>query len=185
MKVQAYYVRSRKLYFPMKFPQEVFGINDTLRYFIYGEGYKKTRAYDIVEIEIPKSKDNLDDIREVNEKYGKHIVMEYLVTNHSIYWQRHLFNIATMSDMTNAEGDMLVKAFDLHSVCQLFDIRFYNPIPNIIWLNDHLIEKYKYDIILHGSMDDFLSVKFGREVVDTLRRVWKLGGKKPGKFLVS
>jgi len=174
MKIQAYYVRSRKLYFPCKFPQEVFGINDTLRYFIYGEGYKKTRAYDIVEIEIPTTKDNIQDIRETYNKYGKQICMEYLITNNSIYWKRDMLSTAINTTMTSKDANYLVETFKLFSWSALFTC-FGLVLPNVVGLDNHMIKNFGYDIKASGmSLREFIIDKFGQEAHDKLVEVWGL-----------
>ena len=170
-KIQAYYVRSRKLFLPLKFPQEVFGINDTLRYFIKGEGYKKTLAYDIVEIEIPTTKDVFQDIRETSLKYGREICMEYLITNNAIYWKENIHTAAIKSNLTRESQKVLQDGFKTKNPLLFFDwVCLCNGelIIDMPKIDEHMHKELGYKENLHGSMADFIKSQLGEEIYNEI-----------------
>jgi hypothetical protein len=170
--IKVVYIRSKKLYLPLKFPQEIFGINDTLRYFIKGEGYRKTRAYDILDITIPSSKDNIIDIADCYNKYkSKEICLEYLITNNAIFWKYDMLNSAITTPY-----DKLTELAELSKIfnCKPFTL-FHNGLPNIISFETLLVRGYGYNCEESGlSMNSFIVSKFGVDLTLRLKKFWGL-----------
>ena len=73
--------------------------NDKYEYFKRGEGWKKTKKFEIIDAEIPESIDNLYDIYKTAEKYGKEVCMKYLITNNCESWKEHIYRISIKSKL--------------------------------------------------------------------------------------
>lgn len=67
-----------------------------LEYFVFGKGYKTTRRFEVINVCIPETKDNIKDIVKYNSLYGKEVCLEYLITNNSTHWKNKIFNEAVM-----------------------------------------------------------------------------------------
>jgi hypothetical protein len=157
--VKAVYIRSRKLFLPFKFPQSIFGINDTLRYFIKGEGYKKTLAYDIVDIEIPTTKDVFQDIKETSQKYGRAICMEYLITNNAVYWKENLYLAAMLTTLSRTSQETLQNGFKTKNPLLFFEwfgLCSGLAICDIVGVDEYMHKELGYKESKHGSMADFM-----------------------------
>jgi len=82
---------------------------DKFEYFIYGKGWKKTKRFEVIEIDVPDVLDNPFYIKKYFDLYGESVVNDFLITNHSIYWKRHMLNISLQSDLTLEESELLKK----------------------------------------------------------------------------
>lgn len=70
------YAKRIDKYFPLRFPQSIKG--DKLEYFIRGEGYKKTKVFEILDVELPETHEpNWFEICEIMDEYGIHVAKEY------------------------------------------------------------------------------------------------------------
>lgn len=74
--------RDGDVYVPHRFPSDITNDGKTLKYFIRGEGHKQTKAFEILEEELPDKWDRLSwlDIMHIHEKYGINISSIYADT---------------------------------------------------------------------------------------------------------
>ena len=77
MKVVKVKRKKEILFFPNTFPQGVKG--QSFEYFIRGEGYKKTKAFEFLNEEIPERWSGLSwlEIMYIHEKYGRYCSIIY------------------------------------------------------------------------------------------------------------
>lgn len=153
-------------------------VNDKYEYFVKGKGWKKTKKFEIVKVEMPESKDNLYDIRKIGMKYGKDICMKYLITNNMDSWKEHIYHIAVKSDMNKKEAAAFLKFWKILNVEILHCFGFFN-IFDIRALDNLLANKDKeYDNVNctykgkeNVSMNEYVAEKFGKVYSDMLRKL--------------
>lgn len=128
------YLKKENIYIPLNWNNEI--KNNVLSYFIYGEGYKKTKSFKILDEKLPeKYENNLSwfDIILIHDKFGIEISNEYaetktagIVSRQTIYGYHFTYKIIKDIIPNNFNHDFFkCLAYDYHLACigiYLFDI---------------------------------------------------------------
>lgn len=169
-------VKRRKeiLFLPHTFPHEVKG--QSFEYFISGEGYKKTKAFEILNEEIPERWSRLSwlEIMYIYEKYGRYcsliyaetkcagyVALENLLSRYSLFQKaKHL-----LCRKTDAAFFELIKTDGILSWLGMYQI-------DITTMDDELGKRdseYQPELALYQgkpcSMDGYIRQKFGERYV--------------------
>lgn len=165
------------LFFPHTFPQTVKG--QSFKYFIRGEGYKKTKAFEILDEEIPERWSGLSwlEIMYIHQKYGQYcsivyaetkcagiVALENLLSRYALFQKaKHL-----LCQETDAAFFELVKTDGILSWMGMYQI-------DITTMDDELGKRdpeYQPELALyHGkpcSMDGYIGQKFGKRYVQIM-----------------
>lgn len=171
MKVVKVKRKKEILFFPNTFPQEVKG--QSFEYFIRGEGYKKTKAFEFLNEEIPERWSSLSwlEIMYIHEKYGRYCSI--------IYAETKCAGIVALENLLS-RYTLFQKA--KHLLCRETDAAFFELIKTdgiLSWLGMHQIDiigmddefgkrdpEYQPELALYRgkpcSMDGYIEQKFGK-----------------------
>lgn len=71
--------RSGDVFIPHRFPSDIKNNGKSLKYWIYGEGHKRTNSFEVLDEKLPDKWDRLPwlDIMYIHEKYGLNVSNEY------------------------------------------------------------------------------------------------------------
>lgn len=169
------------LYFPLSYPHEIVG--QSFKYFITGEGYKKTKVFEILDEELPDNRNNTLswlEIMYIHEKYGLSCSIIYakskcpacVATENTLY-RYELFQKA--KHLINRETD--AEFFDMVQInCMLAKLDMY--VIDLVSTDDELGKKdAKYkpkQALYHGkpcSINEYIKQKFGERyarIVDAM-----------------
>jgi len=173
----------KDLYFPLGFPNEI--KKDTFTYFIYGEGYKKIKKFDVLEEELPDRWEKLSwlDICYIVEKYGLIIGTEYadtkvagIVARQTITGYFNLFkkckHLLDKNNETDVEFFALLKCDYMLSCFGIYTFDVIDFDDRLAKLDpDYNAEECTYKDKKNVSISDYVEMKFGKkyvEIIDSL-----------------
>lgn len=177
MKVVQIKRKKEILFFPYTFPYEV--KDPFFKYFIWGEGYKKTKVFQILDEEIPEQWSGLSwlEIMYIHEKYGQYCSILYAETKCA--------GIVALGNLLSRYA-LFQKA--KHLLCRETDADFFELIETdgiLSWMGRYQIDiiamddefgkrdpEYQPELALYRgktcSMDGYIEQKFGKRYVQII-----------------
>lgn len=150
--------------------------NGKLEYFVRGEGWRSTKRFTIITIEVPDTEDILEHVHRVYHLYGKEIAMGHLIKNHALCYKESVLAAARVmgGKITAKEQKLFEDALGL-TILQCIDTKTLVLgllISDTESMINHLCRYHGYQHDNEGSISDFVMGKFGKEVWDTFRKIF-------------
>ena len=164
-----------------RFPQEV--KNDTLQYFVYGEGYKKTKRFNRIVANIPELNEELSwlEICKIHEVYGIDVSNEYaeqktagFISKRTVlskYWM-----YSKIKDILNTieNSEWFFNLLSCDHTLSMFGIYSFDIIELDKVLNRLDSEYDNINCLYKGknvSMSEYIDLKYGKQYTEMIDRL--------------